>query len=42
MSGFSLAMVVAFAVVVGTAVVAIIGVLIDRSASHYDRRGGMQ
>ena len=41
MTGFDLAMMVAAAVVVGTVAVAIVGVLIDRSAARHERSGGL-
>lgn len=40
MTGFQLSMVVAAAVIVGTLAVAIIGVIIDRSAARSERAGG--
>ncbi len=39
MSGLQLAMVVVGAVIGGTLVVAILGVLVDRMAAHYEREG---
>ena len=39
MSGLSLGLVVAGAVIVGTAVIAVLGILIDRSAARYEREG---
>jgi hypothetical protein len=38
-SGLSLGLVVAGAVIVGTVILAVLGILIDRSAARYEREG---